>query len=140
MPTDKQLYESPKKDVRGRRLLPEDRNPDPITGEPGAHPVGTGVGATGGALAGAAIGAVGGPVGMAAGALVGAVTGGIVGKEVAESIDPTAGGRPSPSAPTRSTSRHTGWVTMAGRATAAQSINPKIACRMNGNPSKVNRA
>ena len=63
MPTDKQLHELPKKDVRGRPILPEgDSNLDPITGEPGAHPVGTGVGATGGALTGAAIGAVGGPV------------------------------------------------------------------------------
>ncbi|MGZ8901027.1 MAG: glycine zipper family protein, partial [Limisphaerales bacterium] len=41
-----------------------DANRDPITGAPGAHPVGTGVGATGGGAAGAAIGAaVGGPVG-----------------------------------------------------------------------------
>jgi len=44
------------------------RQPDPITGEPGAHPIGTEIGATGGALAGAAIGALGGPVGMTAGA------------------------------------------------------------------------
>lgn len=64
-------------------------NPDPITGEPGAHPVGTGVGAAGGGAAGAAIGAVGGPVGVAVGAAVGAVVGGLAGKGAAEAIDPT---------------------------------------------------
>ena len=66
-----------------------DSNPDPITGEPGAHPVGTGVGAASAGAAGAAIGAVAGPAGVVAGAVVGAVAGGLVGKGVAESIDPT---------------------------------------------------
>ncbi|NJL23055.1 MAG: hypothetical protein HC895_23115, partial [Leptolyngbyaceae cyanobacterium SM1_3_5] len=37
---------------------PTDSNPDPITGEPGAHPVGTGIGAAGAGAAGAAIGGV----------------------------------------------------------------------------------
>ena len=65
-------------------------NRDPITGEPGAHPVGTGIGAAlGGAAAGAATGMVAGPVGVAIGAAVGAVVGGLAGKGVAESIDPT---------------------------------------------------
>ncbi len=65
-------------------------NPDPITGEPGSHPVGTGVGAAGGALAGAAVGtAVGGPVGGVIGGAIGAVGGGLAGKGVAERIDPT---------------------------------------------------
>ena len=67
-----------------------DLNRDPITGEPGSHPVGTGVGAAGGAAAGAAIGAIGGPVGMAVGGVVGAIAGGLTGHAVAESIDPTA--------------------------------------------------
>ena len=67
-----------------------DTNPDPITGEPGAHPVGTGLGAAGGGATGAAIGAVAGPVGMAVGAVIGAVAGGLAGKGVAEAIDPTA--------------------------------------------------
>ena len=58
---------------RDRPTPPLDSNPDPITGEPGAHPVGTGLGAAGGAIAGAAIGTIGGPVGMAAGAVIGAV-------------------------------------------------------------------
>jgi hypothetical protein len=65
-------------------------NPDPITGAPGSHPVGTGVGAAGGGLAGAAIGAaVGGPIGGVVGGAVGAVSGGLAGKGVAERIDPT---------------------------------------------------
>ncbi len=65
-------------------------NRDPITDEPGAHPVGTGVGAAGGGLTGAAIGtAVAGPVGGVVGAALGAVAGGLAGKGIAEAIDPT---------------------------------------------------
>ncbi|MEJ8850611.1 PA2169 family four-helix-bundle protein [Variovorax rhizosphaerae] len=67
-----------------------DLNRDPITGAPGAHPVGTGVGATGGALAGAAAGAMAGPVGAAVGLVAGAVVGGLGGKAVGERINPTA--------------------------------------------------
>ena len=67
----------------------KDTNPDPITGAPGSHPVGTGVGAAGGGATGAAIGAVGGPVGAVVGAAIGAVVGGYAGKGVAEMIDPT---------------------------------------------------
>jgi hypothetical protein len=67
-----------------------DANPDPITGAPGAHPVGTGLGAAaGGAAAGAAIGSVAGPVGTVAGIAAGAVVGGLAGKGIAEKIDPT---------------------------------------------------
>jgi prevent-host-death family protein len=63
-----------------------DSNPDPITGKPGAHPVGV----AGGALAGAAVGAmVGGPIGSAIGGAIGAVAGGLVGKGVAESVNST---------------------------------------------------
>ncbi len=66
------------------------RNPDPITGAPGSHPVGTGLGAAaGGAAAGAAAGTVVGPVGTLVGAAAGAVVGGLVGKGIAEKIDPT---------------------------------------------------
>src|SRR5690606_6067987 len=55
-----------------------DANRDPLTNEPGAHPVGTGVGAAmGGAAAGAAAGAFGGPVGAAVGGVAGAVVGGL---------------------------------------------------------------
>ena len=65
-------------------------NRDPISGAPGAHPIGTGVGAAlGGAAAGAAAGMVVGPVGTVIGAAVGAIVGGLAGKGVAESIDPT---------------------------------------------------
>jgi phage tail tape-measure protein len=62
---------------------PENR--DPITKEPGSHPVGTGVGAAGGAAGGAAIGAaVGGPVGAVVGGAVGAIAGGAAGHAAGE--------------------------------------------------------
>lgn len=67
-----------------------DTNPDPITGEPGSHPMGTGLGAAGAGAAGAAIGSMAGPIGTAVGAVVGAVAGGLAGKAAAEAIDPTA--------------------------------------------------
>ena len=67
-----------------------DANRDPLTNEPGAHPVGTGVGAAmGGAAAGAAAGAFGGPVGAAIGGVAGAVAGGLAGKAAAEAVNPT---------------------------------------------------
>jgi hypothetical protein len=67
-----------------------DANRDPITGTPGAHPVGTGLGAAAaGAAAGAVGGAVAGPVGAAAGAVIGAVAGGLAGKGAAEAVNPT---------------------------------------------------
>jgi hypothetical protein len=65
-------------------------NRDPITKEPGSHPVGTGVGAAGGAAAGAAAGgAVGGPVGAVVGGVVGAVAGGAAGHAAGEAVNPT---------------------------------------------------
>lgn len=70
-----------------------DKNPanaDPITGTPGAHPVGTGVGAAGGAAAGAVIGSMAGPVGTVVGGAVGAIAGGLAGKGAAERVNPTA--------------------------------------------------
>ena len=71
-------------------VLPGSANLDPISGAPGAHPVGTGVGAAlGGAAAGAAIGTIVGPLGTVIGASVGAIVGGLAGKGVAELIDPT---------------------------------------------------
>jgi hypothetical protein len=82
---------STRDDMNRDKVVSTDSNPDPITGEPGAHPVGTGVGAAAaGAAVGAAGGAVGGPVGTVAGTVVGAVAGGLAGKSIAESIDPTA--------------------------------------------------
>lgn len=77
--------------VRKTKQTSTDTNPDPISGEPGSHPVGTGVGAAvAGAAAGAAGGAIGGPVGTVIGAAAGAVAGGYAGKAVEESFDPTA--------------------------------------------------
>ena len=81
-------------DVTGSDYAERDRrggdvNPDPITGEPGAHPVGTGIGAVSGAATGAAMGAAGGPVGAIIGGVAGAVTGGLIGKGVEEYFDPT---------------------------------------------------
>jgi hypothetical protein len=65
-------------------------NRDPITGAPGAHPLGTGVGAAvGGAAVGAATGTSAGPVGTVIGAAAGAIAGGLIGKAAAEKIDPT---------------------------------------------------
>jgi uncharacterized protein YcfJ len=68
----------------------EHENRDPITGEPGSHPIGTGLGAAAaGAVLGAAAGVAGGPIGLSVGTVVGAIAGGLGGKEIAESIDPT---------------------------------------------------
>ena len=40
-------------DKRGEGIDPHpDANPDPLTGEPGSHPLGTGIGAVAGAAAG----------------------------------------------------------------------------------------
>ena len=65
-------------------------NLDPITGAPGAHPIGTGLGATlGGAVAGALTGTAAGPLGTLVGASLGAIVGGLAGKSVAESVEPT---------------------------------------------------
>lgn len=74
-----------------KRASTKDENRDPLTDEPGAHPVGVGIGtAAGGAAAGMAAGAAAGPVGAAVGAVIGGVAGGLAGKAAAEAIDPTA--------------------------------------------------
>ena len=67
-----------------------DANRDPITGTPGAHPVGVAAGGTAGALAGAAIGSLFGPIGTLVGGGIGAVGGAAGGKSLAERVDPTA--------------------------------------------------
>ena len=70
---------------------PENR--DPITKEPGSHPVGTGIGSAGGAATGVAVGAaVGGPVGAVVGGAIGAVVGGAAGHAAGEAVNPTAEG------------------------------------------------
>jgi hypothetical protein len=67
-----------------------DANRDPLSGTPGAHPLGVGAGAAGGGSVGTVIGAAaGGPVGAVIGAAIGAVAGGLGGKGVAEMLDPT---------------------------------------------------
>jgi hypothetical protein len=72
------------------KVKEQDLNLDPITGQPGSHPLGTGAGSAGTAAVGAAIGAVvGGPVGFAVGGAIGAVAGGVAGHEVAEKVNPT---------------------------------------------------
>jgi hypothetical protein len=74
-----------------RRRASRDAHRDPISGAPGAHPIGTGLGAAaGGMAAGAAAGAVAGPAGALAGAAAGAIAGGLAGKGIAELIDPSA--------------------------------------------------
>ena len=65
------------------------KSTDPITGEPGAHPVGTGVGAAGGAITGAALGAaIGGPIGAAVGTVVGGIAAAYGAHGVAEAVNP----------------------------------------------------
>jgi hypothetical protein len=68
----------------------DDANRDPLSGQPGSHPVGTGIGAAGVGTAATVVGGVvGGPVGAVVGAVVGSVVGGLAGKSTAESMDPT---------------------------------------------------
>jgi hypothetical protein len=65
-------------------------NRDPITKEPGSHPVGTGVGSAGGAATGVVVGAaLGGPVGAVVGGAIGAVVGGAAGHAAGEAVNPT---------------------------------------------------
>jgi hypothetical protein len=64
-------------------------NPDPITGEPGSHPVATAAGAVAVCAAGAAIGSMAGPVGTAIGGVAGAIAGGLGGNALGETIAPT---------------------------------------------------
>ena len=73
------------------KIYDAEPNRDPISGAPGAHPVGTGIGAAlGGAAAGAVTGTAAGPIGTLVGAALGAIVGGLAGKSVAETIDPTS--------------------------------------------------
>ncbi|ERL54841.1 hypothetical protein M917_2187 [Psychrobacter aquaticus CMS 56] len=67
----------------------DDLNADMITGEPGSHPVGTGIGGIGGAAAGAAIGTMAGPLGTLIGGAIGAIVGGSAGHAAGEAMNPT---------------------------------------------------
>jgi hypothetical protein len=65
-------------------------NRDPISNEPGSHPVGTAMGSAGGVVAGVVVGAVvGGPIGALVGSAIGAVVGGVTGHTVGEAVNPT---------------------------------------------------
>jgi len=76
--------------IGGKTTKRELGNEDPITGEQGAHPMGTGLGAAlGGALAGAVAGTLAGPIGTVVGTITGGVAGAYAGKAIAENIDPT---------------------------------------------------
>jgi hypothetical protein len=66
-----------------------DRNPDPLSGESGAHPAGVTAGAVTGVAVGAAFGSLAGPLGTALGAAVGTVAGALAGRDVAEDFNPT---------------------------------------------------
>jgi hypothetical protein len=73
-----------------RRINDEpDANRDPLTKEPGSHPIGTAAGSAAGAAAGAAIGSVAGPVGTVVGGAVGAGVGGAGGHAAGEKVNPT---------------------------------------------------
>jgi hypothetical protein len=66
------------------------KNADPITGQPGAHPVGTAAGAVGGGVTGAALGAaIAGPIGAAVGTVVGSIAAAYGARGVAEAMSPT---------------------------------------------------
>lgn len=77
-----------KKKVDKKKAHP-DLNRDPISGAPGAHPLGVGLGTTGGATLGAVAGSFAGPVGTAVGSVIGGIAGGLTGKGVAEGVNPT---------------------------------------------------
>lgn len=74
---------------QGSDEMKKELNADPITGEPGSHPLGTSIGAVGGAAVGAAVGSGGGPVGTLIGGAIGALVGGVAGNATGEIIDPT---------------------------------------------------
>lgn len=69
----------------------QNTHPDPLTGEPDAHPVATGIGAAAVGVAGLAASAlVAGPVGVAAATVGGAFIGGYAGKAAGELVDAVA--------------------------------------------------
>ncbi len=68
----------------------KDLNRDPITDEPGAHPVGTGLGAAGGAVAGAAAGAGAARSAWPSVAWWAPWWAALAGKAAAEAVNPTA--------------------------------------------------
>ncbi|MDQ3684302.1 MAG: hypothetical protein M3430_01695 [Acidobacteriota bacterium] len=84
--------DDPRKDVINENKVVDDdpANIDPLSGEPGAHPISTAGGTAGGAIAGATIGTiVGGPVGTVVGGVIGGVAGALGGHELGEAVNPT---------------------------------------------------
>ena len=76
--------------MKEKRDKDAEKNVDPLTGGPGAHPFGAGAGAAGGGVAGAAVGgAIGGAVGAGVGAVIGGAAGAYGGRGVAEAVNPT---------------------------------------------------
>jgi hypothetical protein len=90
-PQRKEMTMNDKFDKNLRPTDGEDHaNRDPITNEPGAHPVGTGVGAAAAGTAGAIVGTgLAGPLGGIVGAALGASVGGGLGHYAAEAANPT---------------------------------------------------
>lgn len=80
-----------RKDVidENRTVDSDPANIDPLSGEPGSHPIATGGGAAGGTIAGATIGMIGGPVGVVVGGIIGGVAGALGGHELGEVVNPT---------------------------------------------------
>lgn len=67
-----------------------DANRDPLTGQPGSHPVGTTLGAAVAGAAGTVVGAgVAGPLGAVVGAGLGVAAGAALGHNAAETANPT---------------------------------------------------
>lgn len=83
--------------LKASDMTTKNENRDPITGEPGSHPIGTAIGTAVGATAGlagaaatgAALGTVIGPVGTVAGAAIGGIIGGLAGSAAGEDVNPT---------------------------------------------------
>jgi hypothetical protein len=77
-------------DESPEEIAEHDAHLDPLTQEPGSHPLGTAAGSAAGAAAGAALGSAAGPAGTVVGGTIGAIAGGIAGHKVAENVNPTA--------------------------------------------------
>ena len=97
-----EIVAAPETRVEAAHEKPRSANLDPITSEPGAHMLGTGLGAAAGGMAGAMAGMaasaatgaaagtlLGGPIGGSIGLVAGAVAGGLLGRAAGEAIHPT---------------------------------------------------
>lgn len=118
------------------------RNRDPITKAPGAHPIEVGAGtALGGAAAGLAAGAVAGPIGAVIGAVAGGVAGGYGGKAVGEAIDPTTAAETRPAGTKRAErAKRPAAARTGGTKTLASGGARKAEGRAAGTRSAAGRA